>query len=168
MKADVLVVGAGPAGLSAALELRRLGVGSVLVADRESEPGGVPRHSGHTGYGLRDRHRIMTGPAYARALADAAVAAGAELRLGTTVTGLVGPRAVTMTSARGIESVPASAVLLATGCRERPRAARLVAGDRPDGVMTTANCSSGCTWGASGCPDAPWWWGPNTCRSRPR
>ncbi len=137
MKADVLVVGAGPAGLSAALELRRLGVGSVLVADRESEPGGVPRHSGHTGYGLRDRHRIMTGPAYARALADAAVAAGAELRLGTTVTGLVGPRAVTMTSARGIESVPASAVLLATGCRERPRAARLVAGDRPDGVMTT-------------------------------
>jgi thioredoxin reductase len=134
---DVLVVGAGPAGLSAAVELRRLGAGSVLVADRESEPGGVPRHSGHTGYGLRDRHRIMTGPAYARALADAAVAAGAELRLGTTVTGLAGTRAVTMTSARGIETVPVSAVLLATGCRERPRAARLVPGDRPDGVLTT-------------------------------
>jgi thioredoxin reductase len=134
---DVLVVGAGPAGLSAAVELRRLGAGSVLVADRESEPGGVPRHSGHTGYGLRDRHRIMTGPAYARALADAAVAAGAELRLGTTVTGLAGTRAVTMTSARGIETVPVSAVLLATGCRERPRAARLVPGDRPAGVLTT-------------------------------
>ena len=139
MKADVLVVGAGPAGLSAAVELRRLGVASVLVADRDSEPGGVPRHSWHTGYGLRDRHRIMTGPAYARALADAAVAAGAELRLGTTVTGLAGgeAQAVTMTSARGIETVPALAVLLATGCRERPRAARLVPGDRPDGVMTT-------------------------------
>ena len=137
MNVDVLVVGAGPAGLSAALELRRLGVRSVLVADRETEPGGVPRHSWHTGYGLRDRHRIMTGPAYARALADAAVAAGAELRLGTTVTGVAGARAVTMTSARGIETVPASAVLLATGCRERPRAARLVPGDRPAGVMTT-------------------------------
>jgi thioredoxin reductase len=133
---DVVVVGAGPAGLSAASELRRLGVGSVLVADREAAAGGVPRHSRHTGYGLRDRHRVMTGPAYARALASAARDAGAELRLGTTVTGL-GRRSVTLTSACGVETVEAAAVLLATGCRERPRAARLVPGDRPAGVMTT-------------------------------
>jgi thioredoxin reductase len=145
---DVLVIGAGPAGLGAAAELRRLGAGSVLVADRETEPGGVPRHSWHTGYGLRDRRRIMTGPAYARALADAAMTAGAELRLGTTVTGWGpddgadaafggGGHAVTLTSTRGIETVRATVVLLATGCRERPRAARLVPGDRPAGVMTT-------------------------------
>jgi len=133
---DVVVVGAGPAGLSAAAELRRLGIGSVLVADRETAAGGVPRHSFHTGYGLRDLHRVMTGPAYARALAAAAGAAGAELRLGTTVTGL-GPGSVTLTSAAGIETVRAAAVLLATGCRERPRTARLVPGDRPAGVMTT-------------------------------
>jgi thioredoxin reductase len=158
----VVVVGAGPAGLSAAAELRRLGVGSVLVVDREGEPGGVPRHSWHTGYGLRDRHRIMTGPGYAQALASAAVAAGADVRLGTTVTGWgaglglaggsgahaprgsgahaprgSGAHAVSMTSERGIETVHAAAVLLATGCRERPRAARLVPGDRPAGVMTT-------------------------------
>jgi thioredoxin reductase len=138
---DVLVVGAGPAGLSAAAELRRLGVRSVLVADREAEAGGIPRHSWHTGYGLRDLHRVMTGPAYARALADAAVAAGAEVRLGTTVTccapGASGGFGVTMTSARGIETVGAGVVLLATGCRERPRTARLIPGDRPAGVMTT-------------------------------
>jgi thioredoxin reductase len=138
---DVLVVGAGPAGLSAAAELRRLGVGSVLVADREAEAGGIPRHSFHTGYGLRDLHRVMTGPTYARALVDAAVAAGAEVRLGTTVTccgpGASGGFGVTMTSARGIETVGAGVVLLATGCRERPRAARLIPGDRPAGVMTT-------------------------------
>jgi thioredoxin reductase len=174
VRASVLVVGAGPAGLSAAAELRRLGVGSVLVVDREGAPGGVPRHSWHTGYGLRDRHRIMTGPAYAQALTAAAVAAGADLRLGTTVTGWrpcreladgthaadgcgahaadepdgcgahaadesdgCGAHAVSMTSERGIEMAHASAVLLATGCRERPRAARLVPGDRPAGVMTT-------------------------------
>jgi thioredoxin reductase len=139
VKASVLVVGAGPAGLSAAAELRRLGVGPVLVADRETVAGGVPRHSRHTGYGWRDRHRIMTGPAYAQALADAAVAAGADLCLGTTVTGWAegGTHAVTMTSARGITTVHAAAVLLATGCRERPRAARLIPGDRPAGVMTT-------------------------------
>jgi thioredoxin reductase len=138
---DVLVVGAGPAGLSAAAELRRLGVRSVLVADREAEAGGIPRHSWHTGYGLRDLHRVMTGPVYARALAAAAVAAGAEVRLGTTVTccvpGAAGGFGVTMTSARGIETVGAQVVLLATGCRERPRTARLVPGDRPPGVMTT-------------------------------
>jgi thioredoxin reductase len=141
VKVDVLVVGAGPAGLSAAAELRRLGVGLVLVADREAEAGGIPRHSWHTGYGLRDLHRVMTGPAYARALASAAVAAGAEVRLGTTVTccapGAAGGFGVTLTSARGIETVGAQVVLLATGCRERPRSARLVPGDRPAGVMTS-------------------------------
>jgi len=156
---DVLVIGAGPAGLTAAAELRRLGVGRVLVADREVEPGGVPRHSQHTGYGLRDLHRVMTGPAYARALTDAALRAGAEVRAGCTVTALradgaetspglatqahgatqPGPERLTavLTSALGVEAVLPSAVLLATGCRERPRPARLVPGDRPAGVMTT-------------------------------
>ena len=141
MSAGVVVVGAGPAGLSAAIELRRLGAGPVLVADREESPGGVPRHSWHTGYGLRDLRRVMTGPAYARALTSAAVTAGAELRTGTTVTGWTpgpdGSHAVTMTSPGGPETVAAAAVLLATGCRERPRTARLVPGDRPAGVMTT-------------------------------
>jgi thioredoxin reductase len=137
---DVLVVGAGPAGLSAAAELRRRGVARVLVAEREAQPGGVPRHSWHTGYGLRDLHRVLTGPAYARTLTDAAVRSGAEIRAGCTVTGLCaggdGPSA-RLTSARGVETVRPAAVLLASGCRERPRAARLVPGDRPAGVMTT-------------------------------
>jgi thioredoxin reductase len=166
---DVLVVGAGPAGLTAAAELRRLGVERVLVTDREAEPGGVPRHSQHTGYGLRDRHRVLTGPAYARALTDAAVRVGVDVRPGSTVTslnvgvagtapaaqsgpdrelpsavvtaaqsGCVGePLAVVVTSARGVQTVHPAAVLLATGCRERPRSARLVPGDRPAGIMTT-------------------------------
>jgi thioredoxin reductase len=137
MNVDVVVVGAGPAGLSAAAELRRLGAGSVLVADREAEAGGIPRHSWHTGYGLRDLHRIMTGPVYARVLRDAALAAGVSLRLGTTVTGISCGASVTLISDRGPETVHAEAVLLATGCRERPRTARLVPGDRPPGVMTT-------------------------------
>ena len=140
MDADVLIVGAGPAGLAAAAELRRRGVRRVVVADREAAPGGIPRHSKHTGYGLRDLHRVLSGPAYARALTDAAARAGAQLRAGCTVTDLLagggGPSA-TVTSAAGIEEVDARAVLLATGCRERPRAARLVPGDRPSGVLTT-------------------------------
>ena len=137
MNVDVLIAGAGPAGLAAAVELRRLGAGRVLVVDREAEAGGVPRHSAHTGYGLRDLHRVMTGPGYARRYARAAARAGAQVRTQATVTGWSGPRSATLTSAEGIETVTAAAVLLATGCRERPRAARLVPGDRPPGVMTT-------------------------------
>jgi thioredoxin reductase len=151
MNADVLIVGAGPAGLAAAVELRRLGVDRVLVLDRDEAAGGIPRHSEHTGFGARDLRRVLTGPAYARRYADAAASAGADIRVGTTVTrwegpdgspggGLSqgsGPHRVMLTSSAGIETVAARAVLLATGCRERPRTARLVPGDRPPGVMTT-------------------------------
>jgi thioredoxin reductase len=146
LETDVLVVGAGPAGLTAAAELRRLGVARVVVADREMTPGGVPRHSEHAGYGLRDLHRVLSGPAYARALTGAAARAGAQLRTGCTVTDLRAGNdppgdgdglSCVLTSGAGIEEVRAAAVLLATGCRERPRAARMVPGDRPSGVLTT-------------------------------
>jgi thioredoxin reductase len=139
---DVLVVGAGPAGLSAAAELARAGVRRVEVLDREPEAGGIPRHSRHTGYGLRDLRRVLTGPQYARRLLAVAQDAGVTVRVATTVTGWAPPgpdgrRAITVTAPTGLESIAAGAVLLATGARERPRAARLVPGDRPAGVYTT-------------------------------
>jgi thioredoxin reductase len=194
MKTDVLVVGAGPAGLAAAVELRRLGAGRVLVVDRDDEPGGSPRHCHHTGFGIRDMRRFMSGPAYARHYVKAATSAGAEIWPGASVTGWDGlpvagqgdvPLAdatladhgdlhlptvladhgaemgsatpidparlvfadaplvpapvhrLCLTRKAGVETVEAHAVLLATGCRERPRAARLVPGDRPPGIMTT-------------------------------
>ena len=64
---DVVVVGGGPAGLAAAVELRARGVGEVLVLEREPEAGGIPRHARHQGFGLRDLRRAMAGPRYARA-----------------------------------------------------------------------------------------------------
>lgn len=137
--ADVVVVGAGPAGLTAAAELRRLGVGDVLVLDRDGAPGGVPRHSDHPGYGLRDLHRSLSGPAYARTLADRAVGAGAVVHTRATVTAVSGgpdPH-VLVTAPEGRGRIDAGAVVLATGCRERPRSARLVPGTRPAGVFTT-------------------------------
>ena len=144
MKTDVLIVGGGPAGLAAAIELGRLGVRDVLVVDREREAGGVPRHSAHTGFGLRDLRRVMGGPAYARHYRQAASRAGAVIRTQTTLTDWAsgwssesGPVEATLASPAGIETVHASAVLLATGCRERPRTARLVPGSRPAGVLTT-------------------------------
>lgn len=136
---DVAIVGGGPAGLAAATELAASGAGRVLVIERESEAGGIPRHADHQGYGLRDMHRSMSGPAYARRRVELAEQAGAELRVSTQVTGWSpsGGLELELTGPAGRTGLRAAHVLLATGCRERPRSARLVAGDRPQGVMTT-------------------------------
>ena len=109
--AEVVIVGGGPAGLSAAIELRRRGVARVVVHEREQQAGGVPRHTDHLGYGMRDLHRNTTGPRYAATLLNRAQRAGVDLRTGSTVTSLV--------------DLSADAVVLATGAqRERRREAR--------------------------------------------
>jgi len=136
-RADVVVVGGGPAGLAAAIELRRLGVRRVVVVEREAEAGGVPRHTDHTGFGLRDLRRCLRGPAYAARYRGLAAKAGVEILTRTTATGWAGPRTLALTAPSGIVELAADAIVLASGCRERPRAARLVAGDRPRGVLTT-------------------------------
>lgn len=133
----VAVIGAGPSGLRAAAELAGRLKGDVLVLDREAEPGGIPRHSFHPGYGIRDLHRFVSGPRYARILTDRAVAAGAELWTHATVTGWTPEGALQVTTPQGRFQVHAEATILATGARERPRTARRIPGDRPAGVYTT-------------------------------
>ena len=130
---DVLIVGAGPSGLTAAAELAR--DHRVIVIEREQVAGGIPRHSDHTGYGLRDLKKVMSGPQYARVLSGRAARAGADIRTETMMTGWVDERLVAVTSPAGRYEINAGAVILATGARERPRSARLVAGDRPAGVL---------------------------------
>jgi thioredoxin reductase len=134
----VVVIGAGPAGLAAAVELRRRGVPDVLVLEREAAAGGIPRHAKHQGFGLRDLRRVLSGPAYARRCAELAVRAGAELRTETMVTGWSPGGPLELTGPGGRETIEPDAVILAAGCRERPRSARLVPGSRPEGVMTTS------------------------------
>jgi glycerol-3-phosphate dehydrogenase len=149
---DVLIVGAGPAGIAAALELKKLGLNNVLIAEREPEAGGIPRMCGHIGFGLRDLHRVMTGPSYARKYRELADRAGIKIHTSTTITGWEnatdsaarhlrdgGLRALQFTSPDGCGVIEAKTVLLATGVRERPRSARLVPGHRPQGVFTTGS-----------------------------
>src|SRR5438309_692884 len=134
---DVLIVGAGPAGLAAAIELRRLGAGRVLVVDRETQAGGIPRHSNHVGFGIRDMRRFLTGPAYAARYVRLAEKYGVDIQTETTITGWQDAAHLTATSPAGLVTIQARAVVLATGCRERPRAARLIPGSRPPGIFTT-------------------------------
>lgn len=139
MTTEVLIIGAGPAGLAAAIELKRLGVREVSVVDREPEPGGTPRLCHHTGFGLRDLHRPLSGPAYAQHYARRAERAGVIIHPSTAITHWQNSKQVSFTSPRGLGQMEAQAILLATGCRERPRAARLIPGSRPPGVFTTGS-----------------------------
>lgn len=137
MRVAVAVIGGGPSGLTAAAALAPIVDGEVLVLEREAHTGGIPRHSDHLGYGIRDLKRFVSGPTYARRLTDTARDAGARLETEAMVTGWAGERTLEVTSPRGRRIVEADAVVLATGARERPRPARLIPGDRPDGIFTT-------------------------------
>ena len=134
---EVLIIGGGPAGLTAAAHLAGRVQGEVLVVDREQQAGGIPRHSDHIGYGTRDMRRFITGPAYAQRLVRAAETAGAAIRTQAMVTGWDAGGNAEVTCPQGRLRVQAKAVVLATGARERPRTARLIPGDRPAGVYTT-------------------------------
>lgn len=131
----VLVIGGGPSGLAAATRIAR--TNAVLVIEREARAGGIPRHCDHTGFGIRDVRRLLRGPAYAEAWRARALAAGVEIVESAMVTGWVRERTIAVTSPTGRAEISADAVVLATGARERPRPARLIPGDRADGVMTT-------------------------------
>lgn len=134
---DVAIVGGGPAGLTAAAALAA--DLDVVVLEREATAGGIPRHSDHLGYGMRDMKTFIGGPAYARRLVDVATAAGADIRTRAMVTGWAGDTTLDVTSPAGRRTIAARAVVLATGARERPRSARLIPGDRGSGVYTTGH-----------------------------
>jgi thioredoxin reductase len=140
--ADILIVGAGPAGLAAAIECRRLGVQGVVVLEREPEAGGVPRHCGHPPFGMGEFKRVLTGPAYARRLADAASAAGVTVLTRHHVVALEPGGVLKLATPEGLLTARAARVLLAMGARETPRSARLVGGQRPLGVMNTGALQS--------------------------
>lgn len=136
----VLVIGGGPAGLAAGIAAKEAGCESVLVIDREDAPGGILKQCIHNGFGLHTFGEELTGPEYAERYIQKAYAAGVEIACGAMAIDLTGDRVVTVVSReRGLEAIRAGAVVLAMGCRERPRGALATPGDRCAGVYTAGN-----------------------------
>ncbi|MBC7876211.1 MAG: FAD-dependent oxidoreductase [Anaerolineales bacterium] len=143
---DVLIIGAGPAGLSAAIELKKQGIKNIMVVDREPEAGGMPRLCHHTGFGREDLWRMWSGPKYAKYYRDLAEKKNVDVQTSITVmgwgisdSGSSATHSINFTSPNGLGEINASVVLLATGVRERPRSARLIPGTRPQGIYTTGS-----------------------------
>ena len=132
---DVVIIGGGPTGLAAARRLAERGIEDVVVLEREAEAGGIPRHCGHLGFGWQSHRRLWSGPRFAAQLRRDT--AGIDLHTGTTVLELGRGGALRIRNANGLGEIKGRAVLIATGTRETPRAARLIGGTRPQGVMTT-------------------------------
>ena len=134
---DILIIGAGPAGLAAAIAAKEQGIDSIVVLERESEPGGILRQCIHNGFGLHRFKEELTGPEYAQRDILRADELGIPLECGTTVLSVSADRTVTcVSSEKGFRKIKAGAVILAMGCRERPRGALCTPGTRCAGIYS--------------------------------
>lgn len=134
---DLLVIGAGPAGLAAAISAREAGIESIIVLEREDFQGGILRQCIHNGFGLHRFKVELTGPEYAQRDVDRAVELELDIRTGVTVLDVTGDKVVTAISQEwGLQEFEAKAVILAMGCRERPRGALAIPGTRCAGIYS--------------------------------
>ncbi len=133
---DVLIIGAGPAGLACAARLGERGIASVVL-DREPQPGGLPAQCEHAGFGLFTYKRLMRGREFAARLLQRAERANVNIHTNTTVLEVTDAREALAVSPNGLQRYRARALVLATGCRELPRSTLAVAGTRPAGIFNT-------------------------------
>ena len=135
--ADLVIIGGGPAGLAAAIEARRHGVENLLILERDSELGGILNQCIHNGFGLHTFKEELTGPEYAARFIQQAQELGIPCKLDTMVLDLAADKTVTaMNRTDGLFQLHPKAVVLAMGCRERPRGALNIPGYRPAGIFT--------------------------------